>query len=519
VYYLDLDLVRCVSVGLSVVALGCGTAAGLCGCHPYTCSDTVTCGTGKETEEPTCNADPALDPAEDDCGVFASESLGDDANPGTRAQPVRTLTQAISLARTGPLRVYACAEVFAEAVAVPSGLEVWGGLDCANGWGYLGGDARTVLAPASDLIPLQVEAAELGGIATLADLRLEAADATLPGGSSIAMLVAPGAAVDLRRSELLAGNGAKGAPGARGGEDPAKAGTPGNGGAVACSAHSVQGAPPVITVCGDATSVGGRGGDGNVTEGSDGNDGQPEPVPNPMGFGLGGSGELSGLQCWSGLDGENGADGAHGEGAEGPGRITVDGWIGRRGEDGDNGITAQGGGGGGGSRGGSLYCGLGPNLPSGGASGGSGGGGGCGGRGGKGGGYGGASIGLVSFSGDVSLVATSIVTGNGGDGGAGGLAQLGGAPGARGLGGSSVGGSNAGCDGGNGGRGGDGGYGGGGLGGPSIGIAHLTGQLPGGHGAAITTGMPGKGGPGGNQAVDDGAGEDGGRYDTLGFPQ
>jgi hypothetical protein len=31
--------------------------------------------------------------------------------------------------------------------------------------------------------------------------------------------------------------------------------------------------------------------------------------------------------------------------------------------------------------------------------------------------------------------------------------------------------------------------------------------------------MPGKGGPGGNQAVDGSAGEDGDRYDTLGFPQ
>ena len=94
---------------------------------------------------------------------------------------------------------------------------------------------------------------------------------------------------------------------------------------------------------------------------------------------------------------------------------------------------------------------LNPDTPKGGASGGSGGDGGCGGRGGQGGGFGGASIGLVSFSGDVSLDSTSIVTGNGGDGGAGGFAQLGSAPGIRGIGGSSVGGSHVGCVGGNGG--------------------------------------------------------------------
>ena len=75
----------------------------------------------------------------------------------------------------------------------------------------------------------------------------------------------------------------------------------------------------------------------------------------------------------------------------------------------------------------------------------------------------------------------------------------------------------AGGDGGNG-RPGQGG-GGGGLGGASIGVAHLSGQLPGGHDVAIKTGMPGKGGPGGNEAVTGSAGEDGTKGDTLSFPQ
>ena len=141
------------------------------------------------------------------------------------------------------------------------------------------------------------------------------------------------------------------------------------------------------------------------------------------------------------------------------------------------------------------------------------------GRGGTGGGAGGASIGLVSFSGDVSLFATSIVTGNGGDDGAGGFAQLGGAQGPAGLGGASAGGSHAGCNGGYGGAGGNGGYGGGGLGGPSIGVAHLVGQPAALHGSAVQIGTPGKGGPGGNQAVDGSAGEEGPRGDTVGFPQ
>jgi hypothetical protein len=82
-----------------------------------------------------------------------------------------------------------------------------------------------------------------------------------------------------------------------------------------------------------------------------------------------------------------------------------------------------------------------------------------------------------------------------------------------------VNGSHPGCDGGKGGIGGSGGYGGGGLGGPSIGIAHLIGQLPTAPDLIIKTGTPGTGGPGGNQYVPGSAGEDGIRGDILGFPQ
>ena len=507
-------LLRSATVSLTLAVLGCGTTAGVCGCNPEACTQTHTCDS--KPAVPECVADPASGTAEDGCGVFVSASLGDDASLGTREQPVRTLGVALSLAQSGSMRVYACAEVFPEAVTVPSGVEVWGGLDCARDWIYVGADRPTVLAPEPDLIPLQVKAG--AGISTLADLRLEAADASMPGGSLIAMLVHPDAAVEMRRSELYAGDGAAGAPGQKGGDGPATGGTSGWTGGPACSADVVPGGPAVVTSCDDGDTVGGEGGDGNVSGGVSGLDGQPEPEPNPMGFGHGGAGETSGLQCIEGAGGLNGEDGAHAEGARGAGWITLDGWKGERGGHGGHGRPGQGGGGGGGSRGGTFYCGLGADIPKGGASGGSGGGGGCGGKGGTGGGSGGASIGLVSFSGDVSLFATSIVTGNGGDGGNGGFAQLGGAQGLAGLGGASAGGSHAGCDGGKGGAGGNGGYGGGGLGGPSIGVAHLVGQPAALHGSAVQVGTPGKGGPGGNQAVDGSAGEDGLRGDTVAFP-
>ncbi|MCC6554477.1 MAG: hypothetical protein IT372_15975 [Polyangiaceae bacterium] len=494
------------------IGLGCGTATTMCGCYDEGCSQDATC------KPPVCNADPSTGPTTDSCGIYLSSSLGDDANPGTQAAPVRTMKRAISLARSGPSRVFACAEVFAEAVTVPSGVEIWGGLDCAHEWAYLGGEDRTVLAPGPDLIPLKVEEGEAGAISTLADLRIEAADATVPGGSSIAMLVLNAAAVELRRSDLIAGHGADGEPGARGGEVPAKGGAPGNSGGAACSADVVPGGLSVTTVCDDAETIGAKGGDGGIASGLKGNDGQPEPDQNLDGWGLGGAGESGAVQCIVGAAGLNGADGADGIGGMNAGRIDQDGWFGVRGKEGGHGLPGQGGGGGGGSRGGSLFCGPGA-TPKGGASGGSGGGGGCGGRGGQGGGFGGASIGLLTLSGDVNVISTSIYTGNGGDGGKGGLAQFGGSQGAPGLGGESAGGSHAGCMGGPGGAGGNGGYGGGGLGGPSIGVAHLVGQPAALHDSAVKTGTPGKGGPGGNQNVPGSHGEDGLRGDTLAFPQ
>ncbi|MCC6555125.1 MAG: hypothetical protein IT372_19325, partial [Polyangiaceae bacterium] len=329
---------RSVGISLSVLGLGCGVSASVCGCYIDDCSDTLTCGS-------VCVADPSKEAAKDDCGVFVSSDLGDDANPGTKAKPVKTFERAIALARTGPMRLYACAESFTEPVMLPSGIEVWGGLDCAHDWSYVGDSRSTVIAPEPDTVPLHVKAGE--GTSIISDLQLEAADATIPGGSSIAMVALVGSVVDLRRSKLIAGNGAKGAPGERGGEEPAKEGTLGNDGAAACTADSVPGAQPVTTVCGDLTTVGGKGGDGTATSGDKGNDGQPAPDPNPQGLGLGGVGETDAFSCLPGQMGSPGADGAHGLGAQWPGSISPEfGWLGKRGYDGGDGSRGQGGGGG-----------------------------------------------------------------------------------------------------------------------------------------------------------------------------
>ncbi|HSO00186.1 MAG TPA: hypothetical protein VLS89_17965, partial [Candidatus Nanopelagicales bacterium] len=401
---------RSLLLALALPALGCTSAASVCGCYPYDCSQTLQCGSDPELEQQppgdACVADPASGRPEDRCGIFVSSSLGSDDNPGTRAQPVRSMELAIALAQGGTKRVYACAETFSEPVQLPSGVELWGGLACEDDWSYVGIARATVLSPDAGAIPLRVEPGE--GSSIVADVRAEAADAIEPGGSSIAVIVTQGAAVAILRSALIAGDGAPGAKGEDGGSGPAQSGTPGENGSDACSTTTVQGGPAVETVCGDLRSVGGQGGQGGVNAGSTGFDGQPEPVPNPQGFGLGGIGQTSnGPDCQPGQMGISGLSGAHGLGGSGVGRISAEGWQGVNGKDGVDGLPGQGGGGGGGRRGGAVLCGA--NFSNrGGAGAGSGGGGGCGGRGGLGGGYGGASIGLLALSGDVALRETSI---------------------------------------------------------------------------------------------------------------
>ncbi|WP_437570537.1 hypothetical protein [Sorangium sp. So ce542] len=449
--------------------------------------------------------------------LFVGGAGASDGNPGTREQPVRTLSKAVALAEAGPRRIFACAETFAEAVALPAGIALWGGLDCSRGWVYVGGSRKTVLAPVAGEIPLRVMPGQ--GKAVVADVRAQAARAAQPGGSSIGAMVLSGATAEILRSALIAGDGAAGADGEDGGDGRAPPGTAGSSGGDACSSKAVQGGPAVETSCETGRSVAGQGGSGYATHGEDGGDGQIEPIPKPQGLGLGGNGDRDALQCMDGVIGADGPSAEHGRGAIGPGILDLSGWLGERGQDGGDGRPGQGGGGGGGRRGGPMLCGSSAGTLQGGAGGGSGGGGGCGGKGGMGGGYGGASIGLLSLSHEVVLRQTTIETGRGGDGGNGGLAQAGGPGGPGGEGGRAAGMANGGCPGGHGGYGGHGGHGGGGLGGPSIGIAHLNVYPVAQEGVIVRTGLPGQGGFGGNPAVPGSTGAEGVSVASLGFPQ
>jgi hypothetical protein len=425
------------------------------------------------------------------CGVFVSASGGNDSAEGTKEKPVRSLAKAIELASQGARRVYACAQDFEEAVEVPSGTEIYGGLACEEGWAYIGGTAKTTIAPDSEVIALTLKGGE--GTIHIEDVVARAKDAETLGGSSIAVLVDEGAA-EFVRCELVAGAGREGENGQAPSEppgpmDPNDPAIKGEAGTVACmglGSGNPGGAGAVNAICN--VSFGGDGGKGRESVGMSGFTGGPQPIPNPDGWGLGGAAD-DGSGCNTGQQGMNGAEGGPGVGGTELGTIDALGYTGATGQQGAPGEPGQGGGGGSGAKG-KPGCN--------GASGGGGGAGGCAGKGGLGGKPGGSSIALVSLNATLALRNVVLEAGDGGAGGIGAYGQVGGVGGNGGYGG--LGNASApppypACKGGDGGQGGSGGMGGGGRGGHSIAIA-FKGKDPMRDGVSVQLGTAGLGGSG-----------------------
>ncbi|WP_437330276.1 PGRS family protein [Sorangium sp. So ce381] len=438
------------------------------------------------------------------CGVWVSSSLGHDSNAGTSTAPLKTISKALQLSPDRGRRIYICAQTFDEAVIVPGGHALFGGLDCDDGWRWTGDKQKTTLTAPEGETPLSFDNGE--GVAVIEDLHviarsIPATHTELAGRSAIAAN-SSGVPVDFTRCILEAGDGAPGASDGAFVDGAAAKGMIGNFGNAACSAATVSGGLPVNNSCGTPDdrsddSRGGTGGTGGLASGGDGTNGVPTTVMN------GGKGETSTRRCTAGQDGADGVDGSPGAGATGFGDLFLDGYTGPLAGDGAPGRRGQGGGGGGGAKGGTgaQMCPF--EASAAGAGGGAGGAGGCGGLGGRGGGAGGVSIALFVGSAVVDLNDVVLKTGRGGNGGAGGEGQAGGEGGDHGAAGSrgEATGLNAACPGGRGGRGGHGGRGGGGLGGHSIAVAY-AGFKPSLTNTTIEVGEAGIGGRGASQAYD-----------------
>ncbi|MEO5731393.1 MAG: PGRS family protein [Byssovorax sp.] len=500
---------------------GCGTLPANCkelfSCPPDGVGGTsTTTGAGGDSgPPPECVPALANGAVADTCGLFVSSTLGDDAAAqGTKATPFKTLTAAVAAAGPAKKPVFACAESFTEPVNVTAALALFGGLDCTMGWIHVQ-DAKTTLTAAADTVPLTLSNA--ASSVQIADFKVQAVDATVDGGSSIAV-IADAVAASFTRCELTAGNGVKGADGMMPAVTPGPtkatdATIAGNNGSDACSNSTMVlgGLPKENVLCGlSVNPLGGAGGIGFLTSGSNGS-----ASPANAQTALGGTGQ-PGAGAWGcvggagladgGLNGESGMDGAGASGMTSLGALTLAGYTGASGISGGDGKPGQGGGGGGAAKG-KSNCG--------GASGGGGGTGGCGGLGGTGGKAGGASIGLVSLGATLSFDTVSITVGNGGAGGDGGDGRSGKTGGAGGLGGVGSGTALPGCRGGDGGLGGFGGKGGGGRGGHVIGIAATGSAAPDTTNVTFTKGTHGDGGKGAAVLQD---GDPGVQVDVQLFP-
>ncbi|WP_437898760.1 PGRS family protein [Sorangium sp. So ce124] len=409
------------------------------------------------------------------CGVFVRLDA-DDENAGTPDAAVKSLGKAIALATALPdatkKNVYACAETFEEKVEIQADVTLFGGLDCENGWQWIGEQKRTTLTAEAGTIPLTMHG---GGSVRMEDVHVLAESILTSGASSIAA-VADGVTVSLARCTIEASDAAPGAD-QRQDSDKATGGSDGNPGEGGCMASITAGGAEQFNDCKDGgeVSISGVGGAGQPNSGSNGGDGTPGGSAN------GGAGQTAGgTLCLPGNAGADGMPGKPGTGGTALGSLAQGGYTGKAGDSGLPGAKAQGGGGGGGARGVPNTPNPGRSCPDpnakgvGGPSGGSGGAGGCGGKGGPGGSAGGASIALISLDSTLQLHDVILKTGSGGKGGNGAPGQPGGTGGAGGEGGKALSGaSNLGnaCNGGRGGSGGQGGRGGGGRGGHSIGIA------------------------------------------------
>jgi hypothetical protein len=333
-------------------------------------------GTGGEAGPPM-SCDPSMNmglPVADSCGVFVSSSLGEDTNAGTEAKPFKSIMAALGAANGKA--VYVCGEPFSEAVTVSSAVTIYGALDCSKGWVYAAG-TKTQLTAGADAVPLTL-ASSANGVAVL-DFAITAADATVAGDSSIAVL-ADQATATLTRCDLVAGSGAMGVAGTTpsgvGPNGEGHAGMPGMSGTEGCMGMVVviAGGLGGQAKCGMTDVSGGEGGNGlNTASGGAGSPAQPQPEPGTMpgSDGLGGPAQAA-MACKSGDEGAAGANGMPGAGATGIGTIGASGYAGPMATDGQSAGTLGYGGGGGG---GAAVC---MNSKAG-TSGGGGGSGGCGG--------------------------------------------------------------------------------------------------------------------------------------------
>ena len=455
--------------------------------------------------------------------VFVDATAGNDANPGTKTAPKRTVGAGLAAAQgSGKNAVLVSEGTYVESLTLVSNVGIFGGYRASAGWSRPTGATTRIEGG-----PRAVVADGLTGALELQKLNIASAAASGTGGSgegtsSSAVSLRNAGTVVVRGCLLQAGPGAPadqtvpspGSPGAPGdgggaGTPGALGGAPGAGGASSCGVPGGSGGAGKLGI-GNNPNTGNAGGNGTAVPGggaaspgsAGGQGGQCDNQTQPN--------VTSGVPVTPSPAGSGGT-GAPGAQASQLGSFSASGLYvpasGAAGQAGTPGGGAGGGGSGGGTsrNRGTLCNSCNDQLTSGG--GGGGGAGGCGGQGGQGGRGGGASVALMSMNTVLVVENSRLQTAAGGAGGPGSSGGSGGAggPGGSGAAGQTISGgcatrtAGAGATGGAGGPGGSGGGGSGGAGGPSVCVVY-SGMAPTQSAVDCVAGAGGSGGLGGGGA-------------------
>jgi hypothetical protein len=457
-----------------------------------------------EPPPPECGTTPQLGCVPSATGsVFVNGAAAPDGD-GTRQKPFQTIAAALTAVAQGKAtRVLICSGIYAERVSLTAehqDVSLLGGFGCTD-WHYDPAAAADV-APTATGYALELQ--KVAG-ATVSDLHFAARDATAPAESSIAGFVNESTGVLLSRVTLRSGAGQSGSPGTLTpfANLPTAAVLKGKAGKGSATSESMYvGADGNQVVCPDGNgSTGGKGGSHPVHQLAA--PGLPLEIGGKDGVApeSGVCDEVDSANSFTCIcvrpatvNGAAGADGEPGTPAAKGGTLNASGFHPFGGGAGGTGLPGGGGSGGDGA----FHVGY-VGYDTQWLGGGGGGAGGCGGKGATGGAGGGASIALAVRSSAVSVVGSSLITGNAGKGGKGVAGQDGQAGGEGGVAYTDAGiPTSKPCDGGKGGSGGKGGAGGGGAGGVSVGIAFAGVQQP--TVDTLTTfqlGLAGTAGPGG----------------------
>jgi len=278
---------------------------------------------------------------------------GNDANAGTRQQPMATVVAAIAKAFVSfKTHIYISEGIYLGRVSLSNNISLFGGYSAANGWARSAAYVSTIRngTPQNGRLTA-VEGANITSPTVVDRLSIETLSTALAGVSNYAMHCNGCSALTLKNSVLLAGSAGAGAAGTIGAQGAnGSNGLVGGGGSCDGNTPGAAGGNGGGSSCGRTGGTGGKGGDFGANAGAIGGSGAGG-TPG----GGGGAGGDPGQAGGTGTTGASGSGGNNGGGGVG-GAVMSAFWQGSPGAAGTAGTPGNGGGGGGGGAGGPSFA-------------------------------------------------------------------------------------------------------------------------------------------------------------------